>query len=288
MIIFVFMDEFVKIEKSQNEFYFSCYDKFTQRELYEKYYKILKIISGTANLSNNKTNITVRTGDFVFVNQGGFSRIRMYPEKRRPFKLLCLNFTDNFLRKCLKDQTHLLGIKSRVGAFETIESNIMLEALFSSLNVYATNNSPMDMVTVDLKLRECIHILSQNNPQLLNEMLCLQIGKRVELEEFMNSNYMYNAPLVRFAELSGRSLSSFRREFVQLYGTTPNRWLIKKRLDVAYQKLTEVGCKVSDIYLELGFETLSHFSRKFKEQYGISQSKLLGHNDQTEYRMSLK
>lgn len=274
------MDKFIKIEKSQNEFYFSCYNKFTQRELYEKHYKILKIVSGIANLSNNKTNITVRAGAFVFVNQGGFSRIRMYPEKRRPFKLLCLNLTDNFLKKCLKDQTHLSSIKNRVETFETIESNIMLESLFSSLNVYATNNRSMDMVTIDMKLRECTHILSQTNPRLLNEMLCSQSGKRLDLERFMDNNYMYNAPLVCFAELSGRSLSSFRREFKLLYGLTPNKWLIKKRLEMAYQKLSEKGCKASDIYLELGFETLSHFSRKFKEQYGVAPS-VFAHNHHT-------
>lgn len=268
------MNEFIKIEKSQNEFYFSCYNNFTQRELYEKHYKIIKIISGIAKISNNKMDITARAGDFVFVNQGGFSRIRMFPEERQPFKLLCLNFTDNFLKKCVKTKTHLSAMKNRAGAFEMMESNIMLEALFSSLNVYATNNSYMDMVTVDLKLRECIHILSQTNPHLLNEMLCGQTGKRLDLKEFMDNNYMYNASLVHFAELSGRSLSSFRREFQQLYGVTPNKWLMNKRLEVAYLKLSEMGCKASDIYLELGFETLSHFSRKFKEQYGISPSKL--------------
>lgn len=273
------MDEHFDIEKSQDEFYFSCYYKFKQRELYEKYYKVIQIISGTAILSNSTKEITVRSSEFVFVNQGGFSRIRMYPDKKRPFKLLCLNFTDNFLERYLQDHIRPLGTKNRIDAFEEIKTNVMIESLFSSLDIYAANNRCMDKITIDFKLRECIHVLSQNNPQLLNEMLCRQIGTRVGLEEFMNSNYMYNAPLVRFAELSGRSLSSFRREFGQLYGTTPNRWLIKKRLEVAYQKLTEIGCKASDIYLELGFETLSHFSRKFKEQYGVSPSKVQVHND---------
>lgn len=267
------------MEKSQSEFYFSYYYKFKQRELYEKYYKVIKIVSGTAILSNNSKEITVKTGDFMFVNQGGFSRIRMYPEKRRSFKLLCLNFTDNFLERYMQKSIPHVGGKNKIEAFEPIESNVMIEALFSSLDVYAVNNRSMDKITVDLKLRECIHILSQSKPLLLNEMLCHPTENRMKLEEFMDNNYMYNAPLVRFAELSGRSLSSFRREFLQLYGITPNKWLIKKRLEVAYQQLSGMGCKASDIYLELGFETLSHFSRKFKEQYGIPPSKLQIHND---------
>lgn len=268
------MNEYFKEENTQDEFYFSCYYKFKQRELYETCYKVIKIISGTAILSNNTKETIVRSGEFIFVNQGGFSRIRMYPEKKRPFKLLCLNFTDKFLERYIQDHIRPLGAKNKIGAFEEIETNVMIESLFSSLEVYAVNNRFMDKIIIDLKLRECIHVLSQNNPHLLNKMLCQQIGTRMGLEEFMNENYMYNAPLVRFAELSGRSLSSFRREFKQLYGTSPNRWLINKRLEIAYQKLTEEGCLVSQIYLELGFETLSHFSRKFKEKYGVSPSNL--------------
>jgi len=31
--------------------------------------------------------------------------------------------------------------------------------------------------------------------------------------------------------------------------------------------------KVSDVYLEVGFENLSHFSSAYKKQYGIAPSK---------------
>lgn len=268
------MKKQVKQERSQEEFYFCCYEKLKQRELSERYFKVILIMSGTAVLSSVNQTITVKTGEFVFVNRGGFSRIRMYPEKKKPFRLLCLNFTDKFLDSYIHDKIHPSGTKARVDAFVPIKSNIMLEALFSSLDTYAVNNIWPDKTMVTLKLQECTHILSLDYPQLLNQMLYKQNGGPLGLEEFMNDNYLYNASLERFATLSGRSLSSFRREFKRMFGTTPNKWLIKKRLEVAYKRIVEDGCSPSGIYLELGFETLSHFSRKFKEQYGIPPSKL--------------
>ena len=79
-------------EKSQDEFYFAAYSKLRQRELYEKYFKIIKIVSGTAVLSNNNKQVTVRASDFVFLKRVGFSSIKTYTDKNRLFRVHCLNF----------------------------------------------------------------------------------------------------------------------------------------------------------------------------------------------------
>lgn len=268
------MDPYNQHEKSQDEFYYAIYPKLRQRELYEKHFKIIKVVSGIAVLSGNNRQVAVRAGEFVFVNRGGFSRIRMYPDKNCPFKMLCLNFTDKFLGKYIQHVIRPVAAGAGIEAFEPIRSNVMMEALFSSLNLYARHHIHPDKTLTGLKLQECVHILSLHEPHLLGEMYRKQSGGRLNLEGFMNANYMYNAPLERFAELSGRSLSTFRREFEQIFGTTPGKWLIRKRLEAAYEKITRQGCRPSDIYWELGFETLSHFSRKFKEQYNTTPSSL--------------
>lgn len=266
-------------ERSENEFYYATYSKQKQRELYERHFKVIKIASGSSVFTSNNKQITVKAGELVFVSRGGFSRIKMYPDKDQPFKMLCLNFTDKFLEQCIRHTIQPVASNAKVAPFERIYSNVMIEALFSSLNTYALNNIYPDKLLTDMKLQECVHILSIYNPHLLGEMFRKQSGARLGLKEFMDANYMYNAPLERFAELSGRSLSTFRREFEQTFGTTPAKWLIQKRLEAAYEKITAVGCRPSDIYWELGFETLSHFSRKFKEQYKITPSKLFSiHN----------
>ena len=73
----------------------------------------------------------------------------------------------------------------------------------------------------------------------------------------------------RFAYLTGRSLSAFKRDFKTVFNETPNHWLVQKRLQEAYFLIDKQHKKASEIYLDLGFEDLSHFSLAFKKLFGV-------------------
>ena len=64
------------------------------------------------------------------------------------------------------------------------------------------------------------------------------------------------------------------RDFKKAFKITPQRWLTKKRLELAHFQLAKKDKKARDIYLEIGFENLSHFSFAFKKQFGYSPSEL--------------
>lgn len=55
---------------------------------------------------------------------------------------------------------------------------------------------------------------------------------------------------------------------------TPEKWLMRKRLEVAYHLLKEERRKVVDVYAEVGFKNSSHFSTAFKKRYGIPPTAL--------------
>ncbi|MDE6499859.1 MAG: AraC family transcriptional regulator, partial [Rikenella sp.] len=73
----------------------------------------------------------------------------------------------------------------------------------------------------------------------------------------------------------GRSLATFNRDFKKSSALTPEKWLIRKRLEVAYAKIKEGGRKVVEVYAEVGFKNPSHFSTAFKKQYGVPPTALL-------------
>jgi AraC-like DNA-binding protein len=92
----------------------------------------------------------------------------------------------------------------------------------------------------------------------------------------MLKNYHFNVELQRFAYLTGRSLSTFKRDFEKIFHVTPSRWLVQKRLEEAYHLIRDEGKAPSDVYLEVGFEDLSHFSFAFKKKYGLAPSLVKG------------
>ena len=101
------------------------------------------------------------------------------------------------------------------------------------------------------------------------------IPEKIDLEAYMNRNYKFNVSLERFAYLTGRSLSSFKRDFKQIFRESPSRWLTKRRLQEAHFLILKKARKPVDFYLDLGFEDLSHFSFAFKKEFGYSPSELV-------------
>ncbi len=92
--------------------------------------------------------------------------------------------------------------------------------------------------------------------------------------EFLNENYMEDLTIEQIASYTGRSLATFKRDFAKISDLTPQKWLIKKRLETAYYKLKKEAKKVNEVYLEVGFKNPSHFSTAFKKQYGISPTEV--------------
>lgn len=85
---------------------------------------------------------------------------------------------------------------------------------------------------------------------------------------------MFNLPLQKFGYLTGRSLTTFKRDFSKAFSTTPQRWLTQKRLELAHYQFVEKKKKPIDVCFEVGFENLSHFSYAFKKQFGYSPTQL--------------
>jgi AraC-like DNA-binding protein len=81
---------------------------------------------------------------------------------------------------------------------------------------------------------------------------------------------MYNLKLEEFACLSGRSITSFKKDFIQTFNCTPGKWLLKRRLEHAKYLLEVTDKNINELVFETGFENVSHFIRVFRQLYGIT------------------
>ena len=95
---------------------------------------------------------------------------------------------------------------------------------------------------------------------------------KIDILGFLNDNYMYDLNLEELARYTGRSLTTFKRDFKKISDLTPEKWIVRKRLEVAHYLLTTEGRKIKDVIIDVGFKNLSHFSRIYKDMYGYAPS----------------
>lgn len=75
-------------------------------------------------------------------------------------------------------------------------------------------------------------------------------------------------------ELCGISGTYFRKIFASRFGTSPQKYIINKRLTQANTILNNGDFEsISDVALSVGYEDALYFSRAFKEKYGVAPSK---------------
>ncbi|MEM9720516.1 MAG: AraC family transcriptional regulator [Bacteroidota bacterium] len=113
-------------------------------------------------------------------------------------------------------------------------------------------------------------LVQQRHPVLLRCFSEIYQSHKKSISHIMEQNYCSDLSMKEFARLCARSLSSFRRDFQAYYGMPPGRWLKEKRLQRSKVLLMNSDLTLEAICFECGFRNRSHFSRIFKEQFGLS------------------
>lgn len=153
-----------------------------------------------------------------------------------------------------------------------LEKHPFLTGLFLSLEQYFDAQQYPSKELMETKLEEAVFTLLQLRPELGKVLFDFAEPWRIDLKEFMDKNYKCDLTLEEFAHYAGRSLSSFKKDFAHTFHLTPSRWIMKRRLEEARRQIEKAGKKPTDVYLNVGFKNLSHFSTAFKREYGVSPS----------------
>jgi AraC family transcriptional regulator, exoenzyme S synthesis regulatory protein ExsA len=125
---------------------------------------------------------------------------------------------------------------------------------------------------LELKLQELFWVLlaSESKGRILDFMHASVRGTPVALDLIIEKYLFQPITTKELADLSGRSLASFKRDFQKKYGASPRRWINQKRLAHAHTLLQHTGKNVTEIAYECGFENVSYFIKMFKHEYNIT------------------
>ncbi|MTH14790.1 AraC family transcriptional regulator [Flavobacterium sp. LC2016-01] len=244
----------------------------TEGEILIKQHVFDYIISGTSEVYFGGKSYSFQAGDFRFAVRNRLSKFIKLPPDGGEYKSVSI---------CL-DTATLFEMKNDFPADKTVlhqHENVFLlkpnkhfNNYIDSLLPYLENKNTISESLIKIKIKEAILIFLEANPQLKNILFDFSEPGKIDLEAYMNEHYQYNGSLEEFAYLTGRSLSTFKRDFEKIFSTTPNKWLLKKRLEEAYYLLEKKKMRATDVYVDVGFKDYSHFSISFKKRFGVAPS----------------
>lgn len=231
-------------------------------------------ISGETHTFHDQSTTVVKKNTVIFVRKNQLIRTIKYPSSSEKYQFISITLDREILQKYALEN----NISPDVPFTDTqkffLKPDDFFHSYFLSLKPYIDKTKEATPRLADLKIREAIELLLQSNPDFKNVLFDFSEPHKINLNEFMNQNFMFNVPLESFAKLTGRSLSGFKRDFKKSFQTTPKQWLREKRLEEAYYLIKHNNKKPVDIYLDLGFENLSHFYYSFKQKFGVTTTEI--------------
>lgn len=256
-----------------NVFFSFFYDDVSACVHRSREYAINYVYSGEMVLDNGKRQIHVGKGESVFIPRDHHITLYKRPCNGERYCGIFLSFTRNFLREMYaKGGSYKVSVQTSKLKSEVLKlpKTAELVSLFASLTPFFDPNVKPQDDFMQLKLQEGLLALLHIDERFAPTLFDFNEPWKIDILDFMNQNYMYEFTQEDLAHYTGRSLATFKRDFKKISDLTPEKWLIRKRLEVAYTLMQEGRKKVVDVCAKVGFKNQSHFSAAFKKQYGIA------------------
>ncbi len=262
----------------ENVFYSFFYDDTAACIHRSREYAMNYVYSGEMVLDNGKKQIHVGKGECVFIPRDHHITMYKKPCDGERYCGIFLSFVRQFLR-----EMYALGDSYRVPADTPklkpgvikLPQTAELTSLFASLSPFFDPKVKPQSDFMRLKMQEGLLALLHIDRRFAPTLFDFNEPWKIDILDFMNRNYMYEFTQEELAHYTGRSLATFKRDFKKVSELTPEKWLIRKRLEVAYALMQEGGKKIVDVCAKVGFKNQSHFSTAFKKQYGIAPTSVV-------------
>jgi len=234
---------------------------------------MVHVLSGKKTWRTTEGSWTISSGQTVLIKKGAAIIDQYFDDE---FCMLGFFISDDFIENTIKEYSRNIELtplkkNSESTAIEVKNDAIMYTYYQSLLPYFRGDQKPTNELLI-LKMKELIINIISNpeNISIASYFKSLSSSEKRSIQKIMDANFCYNLSMEDYAKLCNRSLSSFKRDFQKHFGIPPGKWLQRKRLEYSATLLKTRDLNITQIVFESGFEDLSHFSRVFKEKFGVS------------------
>ena len=256
------------------------FDSFACRSFPSHWHHEMEIqlfISGSAQYNINGTTYEVSEGSAIYIAPESVHMMRGLVPGTVGYNIVLLpQFLTNLLQEIHCEQYSLPLIEHQPDAFvitpERKESHAILETMRKMY--YIERSYPAyDLFLLESVLgiwRNLLSLFPKRGQKPTDDGKLLREVRMKAMLSYIWDHYAQPLTVHEIANAANISKSECFRCFSELSKTTPIEYINQYRLFQAAQALSSTGKSISDICYMTGFNNTSYFSKKFREQYGIS------------------
>ena len=239
--------------------------------------RIVHIVHGRSRLHAANDALELKSGDTIVMKADHFVNHWVENKGNESNEVIAFQLNSDFLRDLYGNQLPSWFIKKSSPGNHSVEKadkHLLLTEYFKNLRSYFDNDRLLSEELVRLKVRELLSLLieTESSGTIRSLFGHLFIRGDYDFQKVIQKNLFEDLGVEELAFLSGLSLSSFKRKFNSIYGTSPNKYITSKRLEKSQMLLKSTDLSISDIAYECGFSDVGYFSRVFKSYYNTLPS----------------
>ncbi len=244
--------------------------------MYLQDHAFLFVLEGTYIVRFGKNEYKVRKNEMVLLQKAIVIEYEKFGESDSEYALDYMMFflKDELLNEFLNMSNIKYSYPSVPIPVTVHSATERLQSYIVSLKPYFKESKEVGDELVKLKLLELLFNIVDADEKLLYQFLQLKRKEPSSIVKVIEENLMNPVSLNDLAYLSGRSLSTFKREFQAIYNEPTFQWIRNRRLERAKELLMNSGLSVTDVCFATGFENVAHFSKSFKKKYGVPPSEV--------------
>ncbi|WP_125783050.1 helix-turn-helix domain-containing protein [Pseudoalteromonas rubra] len=253
-------------------FYKSLEQDLVNIEFYTNTPCFIFIEHGKEAITNsNNDMVELRAGAAVFLPQG-LNLQSDFVKETDALRAYLVFFDDDVVSDYLSKVKGPLACDERNDTFVIPDGGDEFAAFFASIRAEITTSAYLNV-----KLQELLHLIAwRDNQHIFNALLATRkrIPAKQNLARMLQTLDVLHLSVSDLAQLCGRSLSSFNRDFKESYQMTPKKWLREKKLAKAKALLAGNELSVTQVAMAVGYDNVSAFIKAFKLKYGVTPKQI--------------
>ncbi len=237
---------------------------------------LIYLCSGELIIEERGVETVLHAGECAFMRRDNQMWLRKCIIDNQPYHSVVLKFSKVFLREFYesldKDSIPIKSKREKISLKVLPKNRPDVKSLFESIIPYFDAGHKPSEEVLKLKMIEGVYALLNTDINLYASLFDFVEPWKIDILDYLNENFKYDLSMEEIASYTGRSLATFKRDFAKISDTTPQKWITQKRLEAARELINSGRGNITEICFDVGFKNLSHFSKIYKDRFGVAPS----------------